>query len=315
MEQQSASTEVVLATAGYDHTIRFWEALSGICLRTVQHPDSQVNRLAISPDKRYLAAAGNPHVRLYEVQTNNPNPVVNFDGHTGNVTAIAYQSAGRWIVTGSEDGTIKIWDVRAPGVQRDYELKVPVNDVIIHPNQGELVSCDQSGSIKVWDLSENLCTHELLPEEDVPARSVSMAADGSMLICSNNKGNFYVWKMKEKGDLTELEAVQKVNAHSKYITKCVLSPDTRSLATCSADNTVKIWENVNNDGQFSLTKKLVGHQRWVWDCSFSADSAYLITGSSDHTARLWDLNTSETIRTYNGHQKAVVCVALHDVSL
>jgi len=33
--------------------------------------------------------------------------------------------------------------------------------------------------------------------------------------------------MKEKGDLTELEAVQKVNAHSKYITKCVLSPDTR----------------------------------------------------------------------------------------
>ena len=53
----------------------------------------------------------------------------------------------------------------------------------------------------------------------------------------------------------------------------------RSLATCSADNTVKIWENLNNDGQFSLTKKLVGHQRWVWDCSFSADSAYLITGN------------------------------------
>ncbi len=38
--------------------------------------------------------------------------VASFDGHTGNVTAIAYQSAGRWIVTGSEDGTIKIWDVR-----------------------------------------------------------------------------------------------------------------------------------------------------------------------------------------------------------
>ena len=35
------------------------EALSGICLRTIQHPDSQVNKLAISPDKRFLAAAGN----------------------------------------------------------------------------------------------------------------------------------------------------------------------------------------------------------------------------------------------------------------
>lgn len=31
---------VILATAGYDHTIRFWQAHSGICYRTVQHPDS-----------------------------------------------------------------------------------------------------------------------------------------------------------------------------------------------------------------------------------------------------------------------------------
>lgn len=31
---------VILATAGYDHTIRFWQAHSGMCHRTVQHPDS-----------------------------------------------------------------------------------------------------------------------------------------------------------------------------------------------------------------------------------------------------------------------------------
>ena len=34
------SEPVILATAGYDHTIRFWQAHSGICHRTVQHPDS-----------------------------------------------------------------------------------------------------------------------------------------------------------------------------------------------------------------------------------------------------------------------------------
>ena len=60
--------------SSYDHTIRFWEALSGICIRTIQHPDS-VNKLAISPDKRVLAVAGNPSVCLYDVQSNNPNPV------------------------------------------------------------------------------------------------------------------------------------------------------------------------------------------------------------------------------------------------
>lgn len=58
---------VLLVTAGYDHTIRFWEALSGICSRTIQHQESQVNRLSISPDKRFLAAAGNQHVKLYDI--------------------------------------------------------------------------------------------------------------------------------------------------------------------------------------------------------------------------------------------------------
>lgn len=111
-------------------------------------------------------------MRLYEVQANNPNPVTSYSGHTGNVTAIAFQNAGRWLVcvcvnnwkkaTASEDGSIKIWDTRAPTVQRDYQLKVPVNDVIIHPNQGELISCDASGAVRVWDLGENVCSYELV---------------------------------------------------------------------------------------------------------------------------------------------------------
>ena len=34
--------EVILATAGYDHTIKFWQAHTGQCIRTLQHADSQV---------------------------------------------------------------------------------------------------------------------------------------------------------------------------------------------------------------------------------------------------------------------------------
>lgn len=41
-----AMSSVVLATAGYDHQIKFWEATSGICYRTVQYADSQVRGMA-----------------------------------------------------------------------------------------------------------------------------------------------------------------------------------------------------------------------------------------------------------------------------
>jgi len=165
---------------------RFWEALSGICSRTIQHSDSQVNRLCISPDKRFLAAAGHLTVKLYDIKSTNPSPVLSFEGHTNNITGVGFHCEGKWMVTSSEDGTVKIWDTRAASVQRNYSHGSPVNDVVIHPNQGELISCDQAGNVRIWDLGENKCTHQLIPEDDVPVRSVTVATDGSMLVAGNN---------------------------------------------------------------------------------------------------------------------------------
>ena len=164
----------------------FWEALSGICSRTIQHSDSQVNRLCISPDKRFLAAAGHHTVKLYDIKSTNPNPLLAFEGHTGNVTGVAFHCEGKWMVTSSEDGTVKIWETRSGSVQRSYSHGCPVNDVVIHPNQGEIISCDRGGSVRIWDLAENNCSHQLIPEEDVPVASVTVASDGSTLCAGTN---------------------------------------------------------------------------------------------------------------------------------
>jgi len=298
---------VILATASYDHTIRFWEAPSGICYRTIQYADSHINRLEVTPDKMYIAAAGNPHVRLFEVNTNNANPVTSFDGHKANVTAVGFQKEGKWMFTGSEDGTVKIWDLRAPGCQRDYECSAPVNTVVLHPNQAELISGDQNGNIRVWDLTANACSKELVPDGETGVKSVSISSDASMVAAANNKGKCFVWKLADE-DTSKFEPFQKIEAHPRYILKCLFSPDTKYLATASADHTVKLW----NTKKFTLQKTLSGHQRWVWDCVFSADSAYLVTGSSDQVARLWDVAQGETIRQYTGNHKAITCVALND---
>ncbi|KAB8670402.1 hypothetical protein FH972_026315 [Carpinus fangiana] len=228
-------------TAGYDHTIRFWEALSGICQRTIQHPDSQINRLCISPDKKYLAAAGHHTVKLFEVKGSNPQPVLTFEGHTNNITGVAFHCEAKWMVTSSEDGTVKIWDTKTATVQRDYKHGSPVNDVVIHPNQGELISCDRGGSVRIWDLSENKCSHQLVPEEDISVASVTVASDGSLLCAGNNLGNVYVWRLLQTLETTTLVPVCKFGAHGTYITRVLLSPDIKHLATCSADHTTRIW--------------------------------------------------------------------------
>ncbi|KAF2325759.1 hypothetical protein GH714_036426 [Hevea brasiliensis] len=220
---------VILATASYDHTIRFWEAKSGRCYRTIQYPDSQVNRLEINPDKRFLAAAGNPHIRLFDVNSNSAQPVRSYDSHTNNVMAVGFQCDGNWMYSGSEDGTVRIWDLRAPGCQREYESRAAVNTVVLHPNQ--------------------------VPEVDTAVRSLTVMWDGSLVVAANNRGTCYVWRLlRGTQTMTNFEPLHKLQAHDGYILKCLLSPEFcephRYLATASSDHTVKIW---NVDG-FTLEK-------------------------------------------------------------
>jgi target of rapamycin complex subunit LST8 len=60
------SESILLCTGGYDHTIRLWNVVQGNCSAVFQHNESQINALAISPNRSIIAAAGNPSIRLYD---------------------------------------------------------------------------------------------------------------------------------------------------------------------------------------------------------------------------------------------------------
>jgi len=267
-----------------------------------------VNALEITPDKRLLAAAGNPHVRLFDCLGSSSQPVTSYSGHTSNVTSLGFQKESKWMYTGSEDGSIKIWDLRAPGCQRDFRGKSPISGVTLHPNQVDLVSVDEDGNLRVWDLKATTCGVDIIPDGKIPLRSVTVATDASVVVAANNRGGCFVWKFTGSR-ASELELLHKFDAHPTYILKCVLSPDGKTLATTSADKTISLW---NVEKNFELERTLTGHQAWVWDCAFSADSAYLVSASSDRTGKLWDLKTGDIIVDYKGHTKALTAIALND---
>lgn len=338
---------VVLATAGYDHSIRFWDVVSGVCTTSLQYNLSQVNCLALSTDKRMVAAAGHPQTHLFDT-TSAAGPLRVLEGNGGNVMAVGFEADGRWLWTADEYGIIKVWDVRAARPQRNLDNKAAINGAVLHPNQGDILSVDQAGSLRIWDLTASACSAELIPEEAVPLRSVSVSADGEQVAVANGPGRTFVWKTGLGP--ADFVPVAKVQAHQAPITKCSFSPSAELLATTSADHSVKIWQlggardrgAISDDDQersdadeddtndkdslFSsdedstgtpllLRSHLQGHLKWVWDCAWSADSAYLVSASSDTTARLWSVSNAECICIYTGHGKAVTSVALNDLAL
>ncbi|CAM9961599.1 unnamed protein product [Pylaiella littoralis] len=300
--------EVILATAGYDHKIHFWEPPSGECRSTLRFSDSQVNSLKITPDKHYLAAAGNPHVRLFDINSQNSSALVSYDGHTTNVVDVGFQKDAKWMYTGSEDCLIKIWDLNAPSYQRNYDVESAVTTVALHPNQAELISGDVDGNIKVWDLTANKYTEVVTGGQKHPIQSLSMATNASLLVAANNKGTVFVFALG--GDTKTYVKIHDFKAHDTYLLKCVLSPNVEKLVTTSADKTVKVWDTKTWTHQRTLAQ----HQRWVWDAVFSADSLYVITASSDQSAKLWDVRNGNCILSYMKHDNAVTCVALNDTT-
>lgn len=81
-----------------------------------------MNKLDLTSDKSILAAAGNPFISLFNVASPNLQPIMNYEGHNNNVMAVGFQKESKWMFSASEDGTVKVWDLRAQVGESRVEL-------------------------------------------------------------------------------------------------------------------------------------------------------------------------------------------------
>jgi WD40 repeat protein len=90
------------------------------------------------------------------------------------------------------------------------------------------------------------------------------------------------------------------------------------VATCSLDETIKIWTLPNpekKDPGGKLLHTLVGHLGQVNNISFSGNDKWLASGSSDMTVRVWDVETGKQLSVLKGHTDQVIGVYFSQDSL
>lgn len=87
--------------------------------------------------------------------------------------------------------------------------------------------------------------------------------------------------------------------HTAAINRVQWSLDGR-LASCSEDQTVRIWEPLNG----RLLQTLTGHSGWVWNGAWIGSDRFA-SGSEDHTIRVWNVATGQTVRVLTDHDGPV----------
>ncbi|KAI4492738.1 hypothetical protein M0804_002529 [Polistes exclamans] len=311
VDNETSDQQVLFATGGYDHTIKLWQPHTGNCERTFTETEFQVNALDITPDKYFISSAGYQHIRMYDLATSDPNPIVTYEGGSKNISGFGFQVLQNIKILSKHNVEPNVTVLFLNGkCQRIFQVSAPVNCVCLHPNQAELVVGDQSGVIHLWDLRSDH-NEQLIPETEASIQDVTINQDGTYMAAVNNKGHCYIWTLS--GGIGEEPTKpiprHKLVAHKRYALRCKFSPDSTLLVTTSADQTARVWRTTD----FSEVQVLQHEaKRWVWDAAFSADSQYIFTASSDGIARLWNVSTGAIVREYKGHQKAVTALAFYE---
>lgn len=104
---------VSYTSASYDTNIRYWDAETGECLKSVN--DYFINPSQISPNgKYYVFVPDNSRnsIELWDLEKRERLHSI-VDGHKDQILAIAFSPDSKYVVTGSGDGTTKIWSVES----------------------------------------------------------------------------------------------------------------------------------------------------------------------------------------------------------
>jgi len=225
----------LLASGSDDYTIKVWEVRQHSGIATFEHitdwTRSQIKAVAFSPDGRWLASAG-WNVKLWDVQKR--EELATF-AHDAWVWAVAFSSDGQWLATGTEDGTVNVWNPRTRRVVTTLEGDAnAVFSVKFSPDNRILASSGYHGEIKLWAAREWTLLGTLRSTTGT-VKEIAFSPDGTVLASTGHE-IIDLWEVASGAHITSLQG------HSGWVNAVAFSSDGTTLTSGGEDETLRLWD-------------------------------------------------------------------------
>ncbi|KAI0747858.1 WD40 repeat-like protein [Daedaleopsis nitida] len=278
-------TELCLASAGDDSTVKIWRVDVASLASSASRPTTEVE------------------------------PQLTLRGHSAAITRLVHSPAKGLLYSASLDSSIRIWALPAPShtTYAPYDSTRARGELIGHTDavwdlalardESTLISCGAEGLVKVWDVSgpsgggslklswsyNGLENTDLSPEGDLPGATAveAIKTDLKKVAVAYQNAVIKIFDIESGKELSrfQVDPVEGDDSISAQANSVVSHPTMPLLITGHEDKHIRIFDIVT--GQ--CTHSMLAHLDAVTSLSIDATGFALVSGSHDCSVRFWDI--------------------------
>jgi WD40 repeat protein len=219
-----------------------------------------------------------------------------FAGHTEKVRCVAIGANGKFVASGGDDRTARLWDTKTGKERHVLRQEGDVYAVAFSADGKKLVTGNSQNLVVLWDVEtgERRATLRGIRE---PIDQVAFDGDAKTVAAAGG----------ECGILWDAEKVtQKITFNGRFAP----SPDGTMLALCRVHGSIDLWDVATDKPKIALE----GHQGGAFALAFAPDGKTLASGgygggmqggSGDKSIKLWEVATGKKLATLVGHSKGI----------